>query len=184
MYFQITGKVLKVNPAYVVIDNNGIGYQIIVANPFKYHVNDIVTVYTYHYVREDIFNLYGFMTEEAKELFIRLISVNGVGPKTALSIMATDNIGEVITAIETGDVKLLTKFPGIGNKTAQQIILDLKGKLVIEEDYNLTNNLRDAEEALLALGYKKADVKRVLKNMDQTLKVEEIIKQALKNILK
>lgn len=183
MYGYIKGVVKDIKPTHIILENNNIGYLIIVPNPYIYSLNDDVVLYTHHYVREDIFNLYGFISDEAKNLFIRLISVSGVGPKTALSIMATDNIDEVLYAIEDGNAKFLTKFPGIGNKTASQIILDLKGKLVKEETLVTFGNLDDAKSALLALGYSNREVTKVLKNIDSSLSVEEIIKKALSNIL-
>lgn len=184
MYAYIKGIIKHIEPSHVVIENNGIGYLIIVPNPYKYHVGEERTIYIYHYVREDINNLYGFEDQEYRLMFIKLISVSGIGPKSALSILATDDIKGVINAIELGDVKYLTKFPGIGNKTAQQIILDLRGKLATEDTIVNFSHLEDASSALLALGYSKKDVNKVLKDIDNNLTVEEIIKIALKNILK
>src|SRR5690625_4854048 len=183
MYAYLKGVIKAIKPTHVIVENNDIGYLVNVANPYIYKLEENVVIYTYHYVREDIFNLYGFISNEAKDLFIKLISVSGIGPKTALSIMATDNIDDVIYAIETSDVKYLTKFPGIGNKTASQIILDLKGKLVKEESLIAFGNLDDAKSALLNLGYSNREVTKVLKNIDGNLSVEEIIKKALSNIL-
>ncbi|MDY0277685.1 MAG: Holliday junction branch migration protein RuvA [Acholeplasma sp.] len=184
MYAYIEGIIKNIDPSHVVIENNGIGYLIIVPNPYKYRLEERIKIFTYHYVREDINNLYGFQSNDAKALFIKLISVNGIGPKSALSILATDDINGVIRAIETGDAKLLTKFPGIGNKSAQQIVLDLHGKLVTKEQLFYNDNLIDAENALLALGYSKKDVNKVLSKVDEGLTVEEIIKEALKKILR
>lgn len=183
MYGYLKGVIKEVKPTHVILENNDIGYIIIVPNPYIYNLEDKVIIYTYHHIREDIFNLYGFISVEAKDLFIKLISVSGIGPKTALSIMAADNIDEVVVAIENSDLKFLTKFPGIGKKTASQIILDLKGKLVKEEELITFGNMDDAKSALLALGYSTREVTRVLKNIDSSLDVEEIIKQALSNIL-
>lgn len=185
MYAFINGTVSDIKPGYIVLNNNNIGYLIIVPNPYQYKINQEYKVYTYHYVREEINNLYGFLSEEAKDLFIRLIGVSGIGPKSALSILATDSINDVILAIEEGNVKQLTKFPGIGTKSAQQIILDLKGKLV--EDPQLipiSKTMTDAELALQALGYNKKEIGKVLKKIDESLPVETIIKQALKLLSK
>lgn len=182
MYGYINGVVKMIKPTHIVLENNGIGYLIIVPNPYRYKLEENTKVYIHHYVREDINNLYGFVSEEAKDLFIKLISVSGVGPKTGLSIMATDNIDGVIVAIENNDSKYLAKFPGIGNKTAQQIILDLRGKLVVEEQIVRFGAMEDAKKALLALGYSSKEITKVLKNIDHDLTVEEIIKEALKKI--
>lgn len=184
MYAYINGVIADIKPSHLVLENNGVGYLIIVANPYKYQLNEQVKIYLHHYVREDIFNLYGFHSNEAKELFIKLISVSGVGPKTALSIMAADNLDLVINAIENSDFKYLTRFPGIGNKTSQQIILDLKGKLAMDVDESLiSSNLKDTEAALLALGYSKRDIVKVLKQVDESLSTSDAIKEALKLIV-
>lgn len=181
MYAYIKGNITEIKPSYLVVENNGIGYLIIVPNPYNYKVGNEEIIYLHHYVREDINNLYGFKDLQSKELFIKLISVSGVGPKTALSIMAADNIDLVVLAIENNDYKYLTKFPGIGNKTAQQIVLDLSGKLVIDEIE--VGILADVELALLALGYNKRDISKVLKKIDESLSLEAAVKEALKLIV-
>lgn len=182
MYAYIKGIVSEVRPSHIVLENNEIGYLIIVPNPYNYQVGNHETIYLYHHVREDVFSLYGFRNNQAKELFIKLISVSGVGPKTALSIMAASNLDLVVRAIENNDYKYLTKFPGIGNKTAQQIILDLSGKLVID-DIHENSVLVDVELALLALGYSKKDIVKVLKQVDEALPLEQAIKEALRLIV-
>lgn len=183
MYATITGKVTSVKPNYVVLENNKIGYLIISPRPFSYKLGEESKVYIHHYVRDDINNLYGFESEEQKDLFISLISVSGIGPKTALSILASGAVNDVINAIETSDVKYLTKFPGIGKKSAAQIILDLKGKLV-EDVEELLPVDSDAELALLSLGYNKREVKKALGKVDPDLPVEEQIKKAFTLLLK
>ena len=184
VYAYIEGILTDIKPSYIVLENNGIGYLIISPNPYSYHKNDHVKIYTHHYVREDINNLYGFKSLESKELFIRLIGVSGIGPKSALSILASDAIHEIILAIEEGNVKFLTKFPGIGIKSAQQIILDLKGKLIDDEDDLLPSHSNDVEDALSALGYSKLEIKKVMKKIDQDQTVETMIKSALQMLMK
>ncbi len=184
MYAYIYGKLTEIKPSYIVIENHGIGYLIISPNPYSYHINDEVKIYTHHYVREDIDNLYGFISLESKELFIRLIGVSGIGPKSALSILATEQIHETILAIEEGNVKYLMKFPGIGLKSAQQIILDLKGKLVEDEDELIPTAKNDVEDALNALGYSKTEIRKVMKKLDHDQAVEVMIKQALQMLIK
>lgn len=182
MYAYIKGEIVSIEPSHVVIENNGIGYLIIVANPYLHKLNEISKIYTHHYVREDINNLYGFLNIESKNLFLKLISVSGIGPKTALSILASNDISGIINAIEADDYKYLTKFPGIGPKTAQQIILDLKGKLVIDNSIITNQNVEDATLALISLGYSKATINKVVKDLDVSLTTEEIIKIALKKL--
>lgn len=184
MYATITGKITSVKPSHIVIENQGIGYLVLSPYPYHYHIGEEVTCFVHHYIREDINALYGFDTYESKELFLQLISVSGIGPKSALSILASPNIDETIYAIDTGNVKYLTKFPGIGTKSAQQIILDLKGKLVSEEDTLFPTQEDDVTQALLALGYSKAEIKKTLKKINPDQTVEAMIKQALQLLIK
>lgn len=185
MYASLLGKVTLIKPSYIVLENQGVGYLVVTPNPYMYHVDQTVYLYIHHYVREDTNTLYGFMSLESKELFIKLIGVSGIGPKSALSILATDNINDVIMAIENGEIKVLTKFPGIGMKSAQQIILDLKGKLVESLDDTLVPTQQsDAQDALLALGYSKTEVAKILKKINLDQPVELIVKEALKLLLK
>jgi holliday junction DNA helicase RuvA len=185
MYAHIVGKIVEIKPSHLVIENQGIGYLIISPNPYSYKLYEEEKIYIHHYVREDIDNLYGFKTVESKELFIKLIGVSGIGPKSALSLLATDAIIEIMLAIEEGNIKFLTKFPGIGTKNAQQIILDLKGKLIVDEDAELLPTQRnDVEDALLALGYSKTEIRKVMKKVDIDTSIEVMIKSALKLLIK
>jgi holliday junction DNA helicase RuvA len=192
-----------VGPEYIVIENNGIGYQIATPNPFIYSskMNTNVTVYTYHYVREDLMALYGFETREEKKLFTKLLNVSGIGPKGALAILASGEVQQVVSAIENEDESFLIKFPGVGKKTARQMILDLKGKLQdIVPDYfpNLfnadtfpratesTNNaFEEAILALKALGYSDKEVKKISPELrKEQLSTDQYIKKALQRLLK
>lgn len=184
MYASIRGNITSVKPNHIVIENNGIGYLVLSPYPYQYHIGEEVTCFIHHYVREDINSLYGFSTYQSKELFLKLISVSGIGPKSALSILASPNVDETMFAIESGNVKFLTKFPGIGMKTAQQIILDLKGKLVNEEDTLFPTQDDDVTQALLALGYSKNEIKKTLKKINSEQAVEDMIKQALQLLIK
>jgi len=187
MYEYISGTITKITPKYIVIDTRGIGYQIFTPNPYEFKKDEILLVYTYYHVREDEASLYGFKTEEARDMFIKLISVNGIGPKTALAILsASSNIDEIKLAIEKGDAKYIQKFPGIGPKSAQQIILDLRGKIEFNEQISLISDTKIDEciEALVALGYNKKDVSKAVGKVDQSLDQSSIIKQALKVLSK
>ncbi len=187
MYGYINGKVTKVTPKFVIIENNGIGYILIVSNPYNFKLDENYKVFTYQYVREDIIDLYGFLTEDEKDLFLKLISVSGIGPKSALSILATGSVKDIVNAIETGNDKYLKKFPGIGAKASQQIILDLRGKISFEDNMPLDNNsskLEDVEAALIALGYVKKEVSKVLSKLDTSKDVGALVKDALKLMIK
>lgn len=182
MYGYIKGTIIENSSNYILVDNNGIGYIIYVANPYSYEINKEYTVYTYTHIREDEYSLYGFKTMEEKELFLKLISVKGLGPKMALPILATGSIDGIVDAIERDNILYLKKFPKIGDKLARQIILDLRGKLVKTE--NTVNKDDELVEALMALGYKNADIKKILPKIDNSLSIEDKIKESLKIMLK
>lgn len=183
MYGYIKGTINNIESNYVIIDNNGIGYIIYVANPYSYKLNDEIIIYTYTHIREDEYSLYGFKTLEEKELFLKLISVKGLGPKMALPMLATGSLNGIIDAIDRENILYLKKFPKIGDKLARQIILDLKGKLINKDEGNATFD-SELVDALLALGYKNPDIKKILPNIDQTKSIEDQIKEALKLMLK
>ncbi|KKE80535.1 Holliday junction branch migration protein RuvA [Oceanobacillus caeni] len=200
MIAYIKGKMVKIQEDSVVIDVNGIGYEIICANPFSFQsfMNKEAIVHTYHYVREDSQILYGFKNEDEKYLFIKLISVSGIGPKGALGILGSVDIPAFVSAIEQEDDKFLTTFPGVGKKTARQIILDLKGKLNLsfsigidqeqdsEEakvDYQTIN---EVQEVLKSLGYSDKEIRLILPELkkEPNLNVDEAVRKALSLLMK
>ena len=124
------GKVTLQESVYITLEVNNIGYKIYVANPYSYMIDEEVKVYLYQQIKEDEHRLFGFRSIDERELFLKLISVKGVGPKIALPMFATGSINGIVDAIERENVLYLTKFPKIGERVAKQIILDLKGKLV------------------------------------------------------
>ncbi len=200
MYEYIIGKIAAIHPAYIVIETNGIGYQIASGNPYHYSskMNQEVKIFVHQVIREDAHTLYGFNSLEAKQLFLRLISVSGIGPKSGLAIMANDDHEGLIAAIESGDITYLTKFPGVGKKTAQQLILDLKGKLgelaggltgeVPMELFTTSENpvLEEAIAALQALGYSERETKKVHKQLLQepVQSTDEYLRAGLKLMMK
>lgn len=198
----IKGTIDLVTPEYVVIDRGGIGYQVHTPNPFSYQRSrsSEVTIYTYQHVREDILALYGFHTREEKALFMKLLNVTGIGPKGALAILASGNPSQVVGAIENEDEKFLVKFPGVGKKTARQIILDLKGKLgdiagglapdlFTHEEHaaseTASKSLSEALEALKVLGYAEREISKVVPAlMEEELSTDQYVKKALQKLLK
>ncbi len=173
MYGYIKGVITKITPKNII------------SNPYSFSLNKEYKVYVYQYVREDTLDLYGFLSEDEKDLFLKLISVSGIGPKSALSILATGTVNEIVKAIESRNDTYLRKFPGIGAKASQQIILDLQGKLSLGEELIVKNSkLEDVEQALLALGYNKKEITKVLPKLDQTLDEGALVKQALKTLVK
>ena len=181
MYEFIKGKITDIESNYIVIESNSIGYLVYTANPYSFEINCETKIYIYQYVKEDEISLYGFKTKEEKDLFLKLISVKGLGCKMALPMLATGSINGIIDAIERENILYLKKFPKIGDKVARQIILDLKGKLV-QDNSNIVIN-EELVEALKALGYKMPDIKKVLPNIKEE-KLENQIKEALKLLLK
>lgn len=182
MYEYLRGVITEVTPYYIVVDVNGVGYQVYVANPFKYEEDEHAEqkVFVYQAVRDNDISLYGFKNSSEKQLFLKLLDVSGIGPKSALAILANDDNRGLINAINSDDDGYLTKFPGIGKKTAKQIILDLKGKLSDVDSDMLTGQdnldldlnasspyLKESLEALRALGYTKTEVKRISKKLEK-----------------
>ncbi|BBA91730.1 Holliday junction branch migration protein RuvA [Streptococcus ruminantium] len=196
MYDYIKGILTKITAKYVVVEVNGIGYILQVANPYAYsgQVQQPVTVYTHQVIREDAHLLYGFATEMEKSVFLSLISVSGIGPTTALAIIAVDDNDGLVRAIEQKNITYLTKFPKIGKKTAQQMILDLEGKFVMSEEMrpaqptvavNENIALEEAMEAMEALGYRPTELKKIKKFFEGTSDTaENYIKSALKMLMK
>ncbi|MBO8155952.1 MAG: Holliday junction branch migration protein RuvA [Bacillaceae bacterium] len=174
----IEGKVERIEDESIIVAVSGIGYEIMCANPFQFQrqLHEQVRIYTYHYVREDAQTLYGFKEWEEKELFAKLLNVSGIGPKGALGILSASDVQEIAAAIEREDEKYLTRFPGVGKKTARQMILDLKGKVAnwldVQSQEKASGDtqahdqnekmLEEAMEALLALGYTQREVQKIL----------------------
>lgn len=185
MYGYIKGIIKDIESNYVIVDNSGIGYLIFVPNPYYYKLDIEYQIYTYTKVSEDELSLYGFKSKDELELFLKLISVKGLGPKMALPMLATGSIDGIMDAIMRENILYLKKFPKVGDKVAHQIILDLKGKISNKNELNLIN-VRDDElvNALLALGYKQSDIKKVVSQVNMNDTIENQIKEALKLLLK
>ncbi|MGX7349484.1 Holliday junction branch migration protein RuvA [Dolosicoccus paucivorans] len=175
MFEFIEGTLEHIYPNYIVINAQGIGYLIWCANPFYWEekLQQTIRCYVEQVVRENTMDLYGFKDHEEKQLFLTLNRVSGIGPKSAMSILAANDNEGLIQAIENKDSKYLTKFPGVGKKTASQMILDLSGKLdfvTTTEESTLkvaSSNkvLEDTIEALEGLGYSKREINRVEKQL-------------------
>ncbi|HWO74781.1 MAG TPA: Holliday junction branch migration protein RuvA [Bacillus sp. (in: firmicutes)] len=180
MYEYLNGTIVDIEPEYIVVDVNGVGYQVMTPNPYRFSKQP-VKVYTFLYVREDVHALYGFVSKEEQKLFKQLLNVTGIGPKGALAILAATAPNEVAAAIEAEDESFLTKFPGVGKKTARQMILDLKGKLkgfeirtahqaAEEITSNNTSAYDELEEAILALkalGYSEKELHKIKKELEK-----------------
>lgn len=181
MFGYIKGEVKVINSNHIILENNGIGYIVFVPNPYSFEINHDYIVYIYNHLREDENTLYGFKTFEEKDLFLKLINVKGLGPKTALPMFGSGSVSGIIDAIDRENILYLTKFPKIGEKLARQLILDLKGKLASSKESSVSEEL---VEVLTGLGYKLGDIKKVLPKVSEELTIENQIKEALKLMLK
>lgn len=200
MYSYIRGPLAEVELDHIVIDVNGIGYNLYIpTNCFEYlpGVGEECKIYTYLYVREDAMMLYGFLTKDDLELFKQLISVSGIGPKGAIGILSALSADDLRFAILSGDSKAIAKAPGIGAKTAQRVILELKDKMSLEDAFEKksehiksavisSNNQvkNDAVMALTTLGYSSSESLKAVSKVEITdeMDVESVIKAALKNM--
>jgi Holliday junction DNA helicase RuvA len=200
MFYYLSGELAYREGNICVIDCGGVGYKLtvsmITADSLLTKLGKQVKLYTHLAVREDGIEMFGFGSNEEKECFNKLISVSGIGPKVALSILSTHTPEKLAFAIATDDVALIAKTPGIGKKTAQRIILELKDKLSIEmsADYESTKttsasnfssknpNLSEATEALMVLGYDKSTILAALRGVDPTMDAADIIKAVLKKL--
>ena len=186
----ITGLVYSFTSDSVIIDNNGIGYFIYFSHPEKLSLQEKITVFTFQHFREDGTVLYGFLSMDELDLFKKLITVKGLGPKTAMAILSNTTYDQLVNSIENGDVNYLKKMPSVGSKTASQIILDLKGKLVEvnNNDSNKKSNplVQQALDGLKSLGYKASELSSITSqlNSQQLNSVDEYLKEGLKLLVK
>ena len=199
MYAYIKGTLSQLFPTHVVVETCGNGYEIQTPNSYRFqkYLEKEVQIYTSLIVREDAQLLYGFINEEEKEMFLSLIKVTGIGPKSALAILASSTPHEVKLAIENENDAYLTQFPGIGKKTARQIVLDLKGKVTITEENSddlLQTQVNGNEQnqiiseallALQALGYSKRELTKVEKSLNKhnVNSVDEAVKIGLQTLV-
>ena len=194
MYNYIQGKIVDKTLTAIVVDNNGIGYEIGVSGNTLIDVDmgEIVKIYTYLYVREDEMSLYGFSRLEEKKLFMRLIDISGIGPKLAMQILGGYDLKTLTVAIASGDSKTLCKIKGLGKKTAELIILNLREQ--VADDITLMNDhqdaitgedIADAVFALESLGLSKTDAVRMATEASKVCHgTEDIIRHCLQNLSK
>jgi Holliday junction DNA helicase RuvA len=178
---RLTGRKAAVQDGNVVLDVNGVGY-LLHATPSVLRLGDELTVETYLHVREDALQLYGFATAEERDLFVHLLSVNGVGPKVALAIVSGSTPADLRRAIALEDTKKFEAIPGIGKKTAQRVVLELREKLGTPGMVSTagTQSGLSARDALMELGYSLADAEAALRGVDPELPVEEQVRLALR----
>ena len=198
MYSYIKGTVEEINIDHIVIDNNGIGYEVIVPTTMLASLRlkePDTKIYTYYHVTENGVALYGFEDKEMKSLFKLLIGVNGIGPKGAIAILSTLTVADLRFAIAGEDSKAIAKAPGIGAKTAQRVIIDLKDKIDFEEAFEsklnvnatgvIANDVKsDVVMALASLGYSSTDSLKAMQDIsiDENMDVETLLKETLKRL--
>lgn len=191
MIYSLTGSVSKKQGGAVVVEVSGVGYfvtaplSVLASLPA---VGEQVKLLIHHHVREDANDLYGFLTDQELSLFQSLISISGVGPKSAMGIMGVAPAADLVAAINEGRVDLLTKASGVGKKTAERVVLELKGKLTFMETSTAIHKMEgdlELEETLIGLGYSKAQAKAAIGKLDPVLKdFSERLKAVLKEYKK
>ncbi|MEG0517331.1 MAG: Holliday junction branch migration protein RuvA [Bacteroidales bacterium] len=195
MYDYITGQLTEITPTEAVIENNGIGYKLQISLQSFTDIQPLkeTKLYIYHHVREDVELWYGFFTKEERSIFMMLIEVSGIGPNTARMMLSSMSSGEIRNAIVTGDVNRIKSIKGIGIKTAQRVIIDLKDKIAKGSGSSVdlliqspgSANLDEALSALVMLGFNKAAADKVLKTIakeNPNYTIEEFIKFSLKRL--
>lgn len=198
MFYYVSGTVAEIGPNLAVIDCSGVGYACATTNYTisRLKKGERAKLFTYLHVREEIFELFGFSSQQELSSFKMLIGVSGVGPKAALAILSSTTPNNLALSIVTGDEKALTAAPGIGKKIAQRIILELKDKLAKEQTSFSSdgpvpviaaggaNKAGEASAALAVLGYGTPEIAAALKGVDMEQPLEEIIRQALKKMVR
>ena len=181
MLGYLKGFVIDSNKGRLLLDVQGVGYEVFVPSSYTFKAGDLAELWIHTYVREDVFNLFGFNSEREKEVFAALIGISGVGPKSAVGILSQTSDQELISWIENEDLSSLCKLPKIGKKTAQQMILSLKGKLPQQNVYEEKNNevQKEISSALMRLGFRSAEIKSVLEKIDPQKNVKDGIYEAL-----
>ena len=194
MFDYITGKKIKASAGTMVVENNGIGYSICVSDEcIRFFENaEVVRVYTYLSVREDGISLFGFYGEEERAMFEKLVSISGIGPKVAVAILSGISVDKLAGNIISADTKALNKIKGVGKKTAERIVLELKDKFgkdsdgqidasnAVTADSKNSSNASDAIAALVSLGFSRSEASIAVSKFDPNTSADELIKNALK----
>ena len=188
MIYSLTGTIVDVNKESVAIETGNIAYEVFMSRPFEYRLDDKTRIFTVEVLSQDDHYLVGFSTKIEKEAFLSLTQVKGIGPKTALSALSKTTPDELFAAIENSNTAYLKKLPGIGPKAASQIILDLKGKLALEEKQGqeskaLTPVAEEVKAALKSLGFKVKDIDPVLATFkDESYTRDELLRACLRKL--
>ena len=191
MIARLNGLLIEKSPPHIVLDCGGVGYEVEVPMSTFYNLPEVgakIQLLTYMVVREDAQLLYGFGSEQEKSTFKQLLKVNGIGAKSALSILSGVSIDDLVYAVSNQDVAMLTRVPGVGKKTAERLLLELKDKFSVTGSITTTTQAKSASHdilnALITLGYNEREAVMAVKLLDKDISVAEGIKQALKSLSK
>lgn len=182
MIARVSGIIITTTDRSLLVENNGIAYRIFATAEtlLKHAIGSPVTLWTSHIIREDAQELYGFETTQDQDLFELLLNVSGIGPRSALGVMNVATLGTIARAVHTNDVGYLTKISGIGKKTAEKIILELRDKLPAHDITADDSSSRDVIDALIALGYSESQARETLRSLDAGLDTQTKIRESLK----
>ncbi|MAC66849.1 MAG: Holliday junction branch migration protein RuvA [Proteobacteria bacterium] len=188
MIERLTGQLIEKNVTFIVLDVSGIGYEVgVPVNTLQKlpAIGANLRIYTYHYIREDSQQLFGFLEKTERNLFDKIIKVSGIGPKVGLAILSTFSPNELAVSITNKDVESLNQIPGIGKKTAERLILELNGKLedINDAEFHKSSNF-ELLQALTSLGYSEKEARSTVSNIEYKLPIHEKIKEALKLLSK
>lgn len=183
----LSGEIIEVGADHVILNVNGVGYEVLCTldTLSKMFLGEKISFYTYTHVREEALQLFGFLQAEEKQFFLSLLKVNGVGPKMAIAVMSGAPALRIMEFIESEDVKALSKLPKVGKKKAEQMVLTLKGKLVMSKDTEaqiVAGSSKEVSSALINLGFKPPQVDEVVKKLDPKLDVQEGVRWALSQL--
>ncbi|MBR3151249.1 MAG: Holliday junction branch migration protein RuvA [Erysipelotrichaceae bacterium] len=180
----LRGTVFAIGLDYILLDVNNVGYRINFVNR-NLKIGQEALIYTYQNVKEDEISLFGFSTLAEYDMFVKLLSVKGLGPKTSMNILAVSSVDAIVNAIEQDDVAFMKRMPGVGAKTASQIILDLKGKLVSKQTENSSVDRSELKAALKSLGYKQIEIDSVVAKLsDDDTDLSSTLRKALAMLAK
>lgn len=188
MIALLSGMLVRKDPNEVVVETGGVGYQVFVPVSTLADLpglDEAVTLHIHHYVREDLVALYGFLTTAERRLFGQLLGVSGIGPKVAMAILSLASPADIRSAITGSDVAFLASVPGIGKKTAERVVVDLRDKLEMVTTEGKGTGNDDVVEALVGLGYSRAEARKAVSAVaDQNTEAEELLKAALQQLAK
>ncbi len=185
MIVSLRGELTRKDPSGITIDVAGVGYGLAVPVSTLTELPEVgedILLYTFQYVREDTLALFGFATEAERSLFEQLLSVSGIGPKVALAILSLSSPPEISNAIASGDTAFLSSVPGIGKKTAERVVVDLRDKVGAVVQTPGSNSQNDVIAALMGLGYSAAEARKAVQKIDTTTHTDEALRQALKEL--